>query len=233
MSNPFLKNEDASIPDEMLVERALKGGKEDLEELVHRHQGWIYNVALRMTCDPDDAEDVMQEVLLILLTELSTFRGESRFRTWVYRIVANHVINMKKRKTEKLLNSFSHYGRLIDEAPDMDLPDPKSLPLDLPLLLEEIKVSCMMAMLLCLNRESRLIFILGEIFRVGDVVGSEIFQISKDNFRKRLSRARKSVYGFMKEKCGKAPRRSPRYSRRNPRGKPGKRQSRTCCPPQG
>jgi RNA polymerase sigma factor (sigma-70 family) len=171
-----------------------------------------------MTCDPDDAEDVTQEVLLIILTKLSTFREESRFRTWVYRIVANHVINMKKRKTEKLLDSFAHYGRLIDDAPDIDLPDPKSLPVDLPLLLEEIKVSCMMAMLLCLNRGQRLIFILGEVFGVNDVIGSEIFEISKDNFRKRLSRARKSVYSFMKEKCGLVNRDNPCQCDRKARG---------------
>lgn len=189
-------------PDEELVRQAMKGERKSLEQLLRRHQGWIYNVALRMTADPQDAEDVTQEILLIVITKLDTFEGRSRFRTWVYRIVVNYVINMKKKKTEKLLYSFEQYGRGIDRSPNLDLPDPKSLPVELPLILEEIKIFCMMGMLLCLNREQRLIFILGEVLGVNDIVGSEIFGITKVNFRKKLSRARKSVYGFMKERCG-------------------------------
>jgi len=67
---------------------------------------------------------------------------------------------------------------------------------------EEAKIGCMNGMLLCLNREQRLIYILGELFQVSDKTGSEIMEISRANFRVRLSRARKQLYGFMNDKCG-------------------------------
>jgi hypothetical protein len=69
-------------------------------------------------------------------------------------------------------------------------------------LVEEAKLSCMKAMLLCLDREQRLIYILGELFEFSDAVGSEVMEISKENFRIRLHRARQQLYNFMDSKCG-------------------------------
>ena len=188
-----------------------------LEELIQRHQAWIYNIALRMVCNPQDAEDVTQEVLLKIITKLSTFRGESSFRTWVYRIVANHVINMKKRSAEEKVLSFNEYWKRIENTPDMDLPDQRSIPVNLSLVIEEIKIYCMMVMLLCLNRNERLIFILGEIFGASDKIGSEILEISKDNFRQRLLRARRKIYNFIQEKCSLVNKNNPCHCERKVR----------------
>jgi hypothetical protein len=60
----------------------------------------------------------------------------------------------------------------------------------------------MSGMLLCLDREQRLIYILGVIFQVTDKIGAEIMDISRDNFRQKLSRARKQIFNFMHDKCG-------------------------------
>jgi hypothetical protein len=57
-------------------------------------------------------------------------------------------------------------------------------------------------MLLCLDRGQRLVYVLGEIFEVGDAVGAELLEISRDNFRQRLTRARRDLHNFMNEKCG-------------------------------
>ena len=202
MINPFTEDKERESQDGELVASALKGNKVALEKLVERHQDWIYNIALRMVGNPQDAEDVAQEVLLKIVTKLSTFQARSSFRTWAYRIVTNHVLNMKKRSAEKKLVSFDQYWESIDRTPDMDMPDQRGMPVDMPLLLEEINIHCMMGMLLCLNRELRLTFILGEVFGVSDRIGGEILEISKDLFRQRLSRARTKLYDFMREKCG-------------------------------
>src|SRR5687767_1084771 len=98
MQNPFLEVNDSDLTDEDLVKSAVTGNKKSLEQLIKKHQAWIYNIALKMVWYPADAEDVTQETLIKIITKLSTFRGESSFRTWAYRIVANHVINMKKRR---------------------------------------------------------------------------------------------------------------------------------------
>lgn len=202
MINPFIEDPERESTDETLIAGALKGGRKELDTLIRRHQTWIYNIALRMVFNPQDAEDVTQEVLIKIITKLSSFKGMSSFRTWVYRIVANHVINMKRKKAEKLLSSFSDYGKSIRNTPDMDLPDRNSVPVDLSIIVEETRLHCMMAMLICLNRKSRLTFILGEIFSVTDSVGSEILEISKASYRQRLSRARRQVYDFMRNICG-------------------------------
>lgn len=202
MYNPFIQQNSSKVTDEALVTSAVKGNRSALDELVKRHQEWIYNIALRMVFNPQDAEDVTQEVLIKIITNLSSFKGKSSFRTWVYRIVANHVINMKKMGAEKRLLSFDSYGKGIDKTPDMDLPPQYTASIDLPIIIEEIKIHCMMAMLLCLDRKQRLVFILGSIFEVNDKIGSEILGISKDSFRQKLSRARRQVYNFMQEKCG-------------------------------
>ena len=202
MINPFKENVSTDPSDEILVESAVAGDKKSLEKLIMRHQSWIYNIAIKMVWDPVDAEDVTQETLIKIITKLSTFRKESSFRTWAYRIVTNHVINMKKRKMEFQYISFKKYGDDILNSPDMELPDRDSVPVDVNLLIEETKIGCMNAMLLCLDREQRLIFILGNMFNVSDAVGSEILEISRDNFRQKLSRSRKQLANFMTDKCG-------------------------------
>jgi len=202
MINPFAKEYDTDTTDGALVASAQKGDKGALEKLILRHQAWIYNIAMRMVLNPQIAEDVTQEVLIKVITKLSTFQGRSNFRTWLYRIVANHVINMKKQCLEQVITGFKYYGDELAKTLDMDLPDQNSLPVDTQLIVEEAKIGCMMGMLLCLDREQRLVYILGEIFEISDVVGSEIMEISKANFRQRLSRARKDMRNFMNKKCG-------------------------------
>jgi RNA polymerase sigma factor (sigma-70 family) len=202
MSNPFAEQHRSDAEDRELVASAVHGSRSALEELILRHQAWIFNIAIRMVGRPADAEDVTQEILIKVITSLSGFQGRSSFRTWLYRVVANHVINMRKRKAEMVLRSFAQYGRGIDSAPDLDLPDPSTMPVDTNLIVEETKLGCMMGMLLCLDRKHRLVFILGSIFGVTDRLGSEVMGISKDAFRQRLSRSRRRLSNFMNEKCG-------------------------------
>lgn len=202
MFNPFTEIAEGDPADADLVELAKNGDRAALESLVLRHQAWIYNIAVRMVFKPHDAEEVTQEVLVKVITRLSTFKGESKFRTWLYRIVANHVLNMKRRSLETPTLTFAFYGDAIDRTPDLDLPDPKSVPVELPLLVEEAKIGCTTGMLLCLDRKQRLIFTLGEILGASDTVGSEVLEMTADNFRQSLARARRDLYSFMNNQCG-------------------------------
>lgn len=202
MFNPFVEVAESGVVDAELVERAGRGDRAALEELVLRHQAWVYNIAVRMVFQPQDAEEVTQEVLVKAVTRLSTFRGDSSFRTWLYRIAANHVLNMKRRGGEVRPQTFETYAAAINNTPDLDLPDPRSVPVDVPLLVEEAKISCTTGMLLCLDRKQRLIFTLGEILGVSDTAGSEILEMTPDNFRQCLARARRDLYQFMHGQCG-------------------------------
>lgn len=199
MYNPFIEKKDQGDNDGILIERSLQGSQEALETLILRHQAWIYNIAFKMVMDHDDASDITQEILIKVITNLSSYDpGRAAFRTWVYRIVANHVISMKKRKFEVRINDFDKYVSLIEKLPDQRM---SALP-EAEILEQELKTGCMMGMLLCLNRRERLVFLLGAVFNVTDAVGSEIMELTRDNFRKILSRARKKVYSYMNGVCG-------------------------------
>ena len=200
--NPLTDTPSGDADDQDLVRHAQQGSRESLELLIARHQAWIYNIVLRMVYNPYDAEDATQEILIKLLTTLSTFEGRSRFRTWLYRIVVNHVLNMKRTRSEAWEWTFEKYGDGLASAPDLDLPDPRTVPADVKLLVDEARIGCSSGMLLCLDREQRLVYILGDIFGVTDVVGGELLEISRDNFRQKLSRARRDLHSFMQDRCG-------------------------------
>src|SRR5437867_11533946 len=201
MVNPFSDQAETDAEDQVLVGRAQAGSRDALERLIIRHQAWIYNIVLRMLYWPNDAEDVTQEILIKLTTKRSTFEGRSSFRTWLYRIAVNHILNVKRRNFEDRLN-FIEYGRGLDATPDMDLPDPNTVPADVKLMVDEARIGCTSGMLLCLDREQRLIYILGAIFGVSNLVGGELLEISRENFRQRLARARRDLHNFLHGKCG-------------------------------
>src|SRR5580700_7215227 len=192
-TNPLVDDAPMDLEDRTLVERARAGDRDALEGLVQRHQGWIYNLAVRMLYHPQDAEDATQEILLKALTRLSSFEGRSSFRTWLYRIVVNHVLNMKRGRAEQAVISFSAYGQAIADTPDLDPPDPGISSPEVRLLVDEVMISCTSGMLLCLDREQRLTYILGQIFGVTDTVAAEVLESTRENFRQRLARARRDL----------------------------------------
>lgn len=200
--HPLADAAETDSDDLELVRRIQNGDREALESLVRHHQDWIYNIALRMVYLPEDAEDATQEILIKLLTKLSTFEGRSSFRTWLYRLVCNHVLNMKRGRADEAEWTFVKYRRALEDTPDLELPDPRSVPADVQLLVDEARIGCTSGVLLCLDREQRLIYILGDIFDVSDRVGAELLEMSRDNFRQKLSRARRDLHSFMHEQCG-------------------------------
>lgn len=199
MNNPFHSTYKDKDDNELIV-LAREGSKVALETLIKKHQHYIYNVALKMTLSPFDAEDVTQEVLIKVITNLAQFKGESNFRTWLYRITFNHFLNMKKVWLEDYITSFEKYGGELDQMQDNELSALEKA--EMKELIDEANISCMSGMLLCLDREQRLVYVLGEIFGIDHRIGSQMLDISKDNFRQKLSRARKDLFSFMNNKCG-------------------------------
>jgi RNA polymerase sigma factor (sigma-70 family) len=202
VDNPLADSAPSEQEDENLVVRARSGERSALEELIREHQGWIYNIALRMLFHPQDAEDATQEILVKVVTRLSSFEGRSSFRTWLYRIVVNHLLNVKRAREEFKITTFSAYGDALENTPDLDPPDPKGASPDENLLVTEAMLACTSGMLLCLDREQRLAYILGAILGVNDTVAAEVLELTSENFRQRLARARRDLRNFMNDKCG-------------------------------
>lgn len=186
------------MEEQELIKKCLDGDKKSLERLINSVQGVIFNLSLRFLWNRMDAEDATQEILLKILTNLSKFNGQSKFQTWAYRVASNYLINQKQTKIETVLTSFDIYA---DDLQVYKAPVEYNLP-DKALLEKEMKVSCTLAMLQCLNREQRLTFILGGIIKTNSKVGSEISGTTPENFRKRLEHSRKILSSFLNENCG-------------------------------
>lgn len=194
------KRTNITSADKELIDLSLSGDKLALENLIKKHQTWIFNVAINLTTDADEASDLMQETLIKVIANLSKFKQESEFRTWVYRIIKNLFLNTRRKKLYSHTIPWEEYGSGLDAIPSEEIEDIFSNSKDQ--IVEEAKLSCMKGMLLCLTPEQRLIYVLGELFEVPDSMASEVMEITKVNFRKKLSRARQQLYGFMNNKCG-------------------------------
>ena len=183
------------------VARAKCGDRAALESVVRAVQKDVYNLAIRFLWHPQDAEDTTQEILIRVLTGLGGFRGESGFRTWVYRVACNALLTLRKQRMEQQSLSFEQF----DEDLAHGLSDtPLRIEDDASerLLLEEVKIGCTLAMLQCLDRDHRLAYILGEIMELDHIQAAEALETTPAAFRKRLSRARASIISFMKSHCG-------------------------------
>lgn len=184
-----------------LVAAAKKGGRNALESLVRAVQKDVYNLAVRFLWHPQDAEDATQEILIRVITGLAGFEGKSSFRTWVYRIASNALLTQGKKRMEQVAMSFEEFAEALSDGLS-DAPLTSNDDIAGELLLEEVKIGCTHAMLLCLDRDHRFTYILGEILDLDHVEGAEILEITPAAFRKRLSRANDRITSFMAAHCG-------------------------------
>ena len=181
------------------AKKAQQGDQTALEELIAQIQGKVYSLALRMLWHTEDAQDATQEILLRVVTHLATFRGESSFSTWVYRIATNHLLRFRKSRLEQQGFTFETFGQDLEEG----LSDSSVHPDD-SILFQEIRVGCTLGMLLCLDRPHRVAYILGEILEIDGNEGSAILGVKPATFRKHLERARAQIVAFVQARCGLA-----------------------------
>jgi RNA polymerase sigma factor (sigma-70 family) len=158
----------------------------------------VYRLSLRMTARPPDAEDGAQEILIRVITQLSTFRFEAAFSTWVHRIAVNHLLDRSKIQVERQEITFDTFA---DDLAHGLASSPSAAP-DAGILEREVQLACTHAMLMCLDREHRIAHILGEVFEVDSDEGGYICGVPSATYRKRLSRARSRVRTFLTDNCG-------------------------------
>lgn len=184
-----------------LIQKATAGDKQSLETVMTGIQDLVFNLSLRMLGTFPDAEDASQDILLKVMTHLSSFKGESSFSTWAFRIAVNHLKDYKKHMFANVPLSFEFYGSDIQNAKTEDIPD-LTQNVEKAILAEELKMSCTNVMLQCLDTESRCIFILGTMFKVDSRIAGDILGITPEAYRQRLSRVRKKMADFLTEYCG-------------------------------
>lgn len=180
------------------IELAREGDRKSLERVVRHVQDDVYHLSLRMLVDPDDAREAAQEILIRLVTKLSTFEGRSSFKTWTYRVAVNYLINAKKVRDK---HSGLNFEAFRDDLHAGLIADPGPSPED-QVALSELRISCTMAMLLCLDVKHRMAYVIGEVLEFDQGEAVEILCISKENYRQRLARARSKVEAFTSQYCG-------------------------------
>jgi RNA polymerase sigma-70 factor, ECF subfamily len=157
-------------------------------ELVERHSGTIYNLALRLTNNPQEAEDVLQETFISAFKALDRFEGRSRLSTWLYRIAYNAAL-MRLRKREPVTSSidepvFNEEGeslprQLVDWTPR---PDEIVLGGELRSVLDRAVAS--------LSPSLGAVFVLRDIEGLSTAETAEALGLTEANVKVRLHRAR-------------------------------------------
>ncbi len=200
---------------EGLLARARAGDTCALERLVKAIKDPVYGLALRMLAEPTEAEDATQEILVKVVTRLDRFRGESRFTTWVHAVAANHLRTLlagrQERRPLSLEQVIELEPRRLSEANPHDV--------ERTVLMRELRPMCLLGVLVRLDRDHRLAYVLGEVLELSGVEGAQVLGIGPDTFRKRLSRARRRIRAYMAEHDGPVRpgrRRRERLSERDP-----------------
>jgi RNA polymerase sigma factor (sigma-70 family) len=192
------KEAGCAASDHDLIALTLNGDRKALETLILRYQDWIYNVAIRMVINPAEAQDLTQEIIIKIITRLGTYRPEkASFKTWLYRVTANHMINMKRRGLENSSFGFDDYYSRMDDIEDREPENTREIE-DLVL---DTMTNCVMATLICLERRERMVIVLGVFFGLDSRTGAAALGISPANFRQIRSRSRARLKKFMSRNC--------------------------------
>jgi len=179
--------------DELLVKFFVDSQHEEaFTELVNRYSDKVYRLAYRITGNPDDAEEVLQEVFIILVEKLNTFRQESKFSTWLYRVAANASYmflrgGKKNKESEVSFDDYKPYNDhgVLEGVQDKDwsdIPDYKLLSLEGAQLIEKAISE--------LPQEYKIVFHMKDIEGMTSKEIAKILNLSLPAVKSRVLRAR-------------------------------------------
>ena len=173
--------------DEQLVRKSQEDDERAFGELVSRYESKVYSLALKMLRNPEDAEDVLQDTFLRAYRGIKSFKGNSTFSTWIYRITANSAL-MRLRKRQ--LPTVS-----IDDADEREAPINIAdwAPGPVEQMLNQETQAAMTEAIDALPPEFRQVFVLRDIEELSNAEVAEILDLSVAAVKSRLHRARLKV----------------------------------------
>lgn len=177
-----------------IIRRVQSGDTEAYEALVTEYQKNVYNLALRMTGNPEDAADMSQEAFLKAYSSLALFRGDSKFSVWLYRIVSNVCLDHLRRQSRRQTLSLSVEDDEGDEA-QIDIPDLSQSPEEL--LERQLTREAVRRGLDSLPPAQRQILLLREIQGLSYEEISAALDIDEGTVKSRIFRARKKLCAFL------------------------------------
>ena len=181
---PLMAENQRNDSEGTLVQRAQRGDEQAFATLYQLHNKRVYSVCLRMTRDVAEAEDLAQEAFMQVFRNLNSFRGDSAFSTWLYRIAVNTVLmKLRRRKSPPLLS--------LDEPVSSDSPSLKrELGKQDPSLCGAIDRIALRRAIEELPRGSRQIFELHEVEGYQHHEIAELLQCSIGNSKSQLHKAK-------------------------------------------
>jgi RNA polymerase sigma factor (sigma-70 family) len=184
---------------EVLARRAVEGDQETLERLILCVKDEIYGLSIRMLGNAADAEDACQEILIKMVTHIATFRGDSAFRTWVWRVACNHLLAARRSRAMRgtLVRALAADQPSAEVEGSFECPEPERA-----LLAAQVRSCCTHGMAASLEPDHRSVLLLAEVFGLKSEQGATLLGITPAAFRKRLSRAKDRLRGYMTDRCG-------------------------------
>jgi RNA polymerase sigma factor (sigma-70 family) len=191
-------------PSPELLHDCVQGDLHAIDTMLRAIEPAVYNLAVRMLGQRDDAADATQEILLKVVTHLGGFRGQALFSTWVFQVARNHLLTASTRARESPETSLDAMAERLQAGLDFYATqgvEPSLTPED-KLAARQTALSCTQGMLMTLDREHRLVFVLDLLFGLSSKDGAEVAGISAEAYRQRLSRARSRLDAFTQRTCG-------------------------------
>ena len=180
-----------------LVQRAKQGDEESFAALVEQNQGRIYNLALRMTGNPDDALELSQEAFLNAWKGLGKFQGDSSFATWLYRLTSNVCIDFLRREKRRSALSMTISLDDEEEARQAELPDERFSP-HVEAERRE-RQETLRAGLSTLSAEHRRGLLLRELEGLSYGEIAQVLGLEEGTVKSRIARARLALRNYLKK----------------------------------
>lgn len=184
------------------VEAARQGSRAALAAIVRAAERPIYNLAIRMLANRMDAEDATQEILVKIITHLGSVREIEAAGAWALRVACRHLVRERRRgRIEAMRLTFEGFAEDLQKglAP---VPEIGLSAVETAMAVEEVKIGCTLAMLMCLTRDLRIAYLLGDVFELTDTEAISVLEITAPAYRQRLRRARAAVAVFVGASCG-------------------------------
>lgn len=179
---------EARSADVSLVERCRRGDQQAFEELYRRHAGRLYNLAYRMAGAPQDAEDLLQDIFLLVHRKLDSFRGDAALGTWLYRLAMNHCLDVLRHR----------HTRMGQQTDSLDAPEAPQVAsrapvlggvsrLDLERAIGQLPAAC------------RAAFLLHDVEGLGHQEVATVLGVSEGTSKSQVHKARMRIRAYLSQ----------------------------------